>query len=123
MFEEHGKDHVYNDLYIHEEAPPHPGEVLRDDIFPELGTTRAALAKALGIGPRKLANLMAERTPVTLELALRLGAVLGHGTRYWLGLQMQHDLWRAAQPMPGGLRLRPLARAGRRETTTRAAAR
>ena len=87
-------------------APPHPGEILREDIFPELGLTKAALAKILEIATRRLGNLIAERAPVTIDLALRLGTVLGHGPRYWLGLQMQHDIWLADQPLT--LKLRPL---------------
>jgi antitoxin HigA-1 len=91
-------DPVRKDFYQRETAPPHPGEILRDDILPVLGLSKTALAKRLRITPRRLGNLLAERTPITADLALRLGTVLGHGARYWLGLQMQHDLWAAAQP-------------------------
>jgi antitoxin HigA-1 len=94
-----GLRHVYKDLYFRDVAPPHPGEILRDDILPRLRLSRTALAKRLGIGPRRLANILAERTPVTLDLARRLGLVLGHGPRYWLGLQMQYDIWQADQPV------------------------
>jgi antitoxin HigA-1 len=100
---------VFKDLYMRDVAPPHPGEILRDDIFPQLQLTRAALAQQLGIGRQRLANILAERSPVTLELALRLGTVLGHGPRYWLGLQMQHDIWYADRPST--LTLKPLRRA------------
>jgi antitoxin HigA-1 len=89
---------VFKDLYFRNVAPPHPGEVLRDDIFPRLGLTRVALAKQLGIGIRRLAALLAERAPITLDLARRLGVLLGHGPRYWLGLQMHYDVWQADQP-------------------------
>ncbi len=123
MFEERCQDHLYKDLYSQDEAPPHPGEVLREDIFPKLGVTKVALAKALGVGARKLASFMAERTPVTFDMAQRLGVVLGHGPRYWLGLQVQHDLWRAAQPLPANMQLRPLVPAGRREASGRRATR
>ena len=98
--------HVFKDLHQRDAAPPHPGEILRDDIFPTLGMTRAAFARKLAITPRRLANLMAERTPMTADLAIRLGTVLGHGARYWLGLQMQHDIWLTAQPLE--LPVRPL---------------
>jgi antitoxin HigA-1 len=92
-------DSPFKDVYERAAAPPHPGEILREDILPALGISRATLARKLDIPPRRLANLLAEATPVTLDLALRLGTVLGHGPRYWLGLQMQHDMWQADQPM------------------------
>ena len=103
MLNEHSEpasqDRVFKDLFQRDAAPPHPGEILRDDIFPALRLSRAALARKLAITPRRLANLMAERTPITADLAIRLGTVLGHGPRYWLGLQMQRDIWLTAQPL------------------------
>lgn len=78
-------------------APPHPGEILREDILPALGMTRTGLARHLGISVRKLSGVLTERRPLNLDLAVRLGAALGSGTRYWLGLQVQYDLWRAEQ--------------------------
>jgi antitoxin HigA-1 len=93
-------DHyIFKDLYMRDVAPPHPGEVLREDVLPALGLTRAALARKLKITPRRLANLLSERAPMTADLAVRLGTVLGHGARYWLGLQMQHDIWVTSQPL------------------------
>jgi antitoxin HigA-1 len=92
-------DPVFKDIYQRAAAPPHPGEILRDDILPLLELTRAALARKLGVTPRRLANLLAERSPITADLAQRLGIVLGHGPRYWLGLQMQHDVWLTTQPL------------------------
>ena len=79
-------------------APPHPGEVLREDILPSVEMTEAELSKHLGIAPQVLANLLAERTPVSLDIARRLGAAFGYGTRYWLALQNQYDLWLSTQP-------------------------
>lgn len=87
-------------------APLHPGELLREDIFPALKISKAELAKRLGITPRRLNDLMAERQPINLDLAMRLGAVLGYGPRYWLGLQIQHDIWRAEREQP--IRLKPI---------------
>jgi antitoxin HigA-1 len=109
---------VFKDLYMRDVAPPHPGEILRDEILPRLALTRKALAKHLGISVRKLYDLLAERAPITLDLARRLGTVLGHGPRYWLGLQMQHDIWQAEQPC--AMAVKPLTR--RRAPTRRSGA-
>ena len=97
----------FKDLYLREIAPPHPGEVLREDIVPALDISRTALARSLGISGHKLRNLLTEQCPITVDLALRLGTVLGHGARYWLGLQMQYDIWLARQPT--AITLKPLA--------------
>lgn len=73
--------------------PPHPGEILREDILPCLGMTRAALARHLGISVRMLRDILSERRSIDRKMALRLGIAFGQGARYWLGLQVQHDLW------------------------------
>ncbi len=93
-------------------APPHPGEILREDILPHVPMSRAELARHLGISARTLGDVLAEKRAVTLDLAVRLGAALGQGARYWLGLQTQHDIWQASQleaapvrPIPWGRRV------------------
>ena len=94
-------------------GPPHPGEILREDILPLLALSRRELARHLSISPRVLSEVLSERRAVTLDLAMRLGAALGQGARYWLGLQAQHDVWRASlaeaapvQPIAWGKRQR-----------------
>ena len=57
--------------------------------------TRAQLAKHLQISTRRLNEVVRERRDINLDLAMRLGAAFGQGAHFWLGLQMQHDLWQA----------------------------
>jgi antitoxin HigA-1 len=82
------------------EQPPHPGEILREDILPGLHLTPGDLARHLRLSETELANVLAEREPVTLDLAQRLAATLGQTPRYWLALQLQFDLFRAAVAPP-----------------------
>jgi antitoxin HigA-1 len=55
------------------------------------------LAKHLGVSRMALSELVNERCGVSLEMAQRLGKAFGNGTRFWLALQMQHDIWHAEQ--------------------------
>jgi addiction module HigA family antidote len=73
----------------------HPGEILREDILPELGRSPQQVAADLGIEQRQLEALLDEREPVTPEIAVRLGAYLGNGPEIWLRMQIAHDLWHA----------------------------
>jgi addiction module HigA family antidote len=75
--------------------PPHPGEFIREDILPALGMTIKDLAKHLGVSRVALSELVNQRRAVSLEMAQRLGKAFGNGTRFWLALQMQHDIWHA----------------------------
>lgn len=76
-------------------APPHPGEYLREDVLPALGMTITQLAKHLGVTRTSLSELVNEKRDLSLEMAQRLGQAFGNGARFWLALQMQHDIWKA----------------------------
>jgi addiction module HigA family antidote len=77
--------------------PPHPGEVLKQDILPELNMTVGQLAEHLGVTRPTLSDLLNERKDVSQTMAIRLGKAFRNGTRFWLALQMQHDLWKLEQ--------------------------
>lgn len=74
-------------------GPPHPGELLREDMLPRLRLAPAGLARKLGLPRHAVAELLAEQRPVTAEIAKRLARVFGHSVRFWLGLQAQYDRW------------------------------
>jgi antitoxin HigA-1 len=87
-------------------GPPHPGEVLREQILTRLTLTRKELAAKLGVSLTRLSDVLAERRPVSLDLARRLGKAFGNGARYWLALQMQHDVWTAERE--GAIEVAPI---------------
>ncbi|NDV02790.1 HigA family addiction module antitoxin [Pseudoroseicyclus tamaricis] len=74
-------------------APAHPGAILREDILPNIGMTVTELAAHLGVSRQALSGLLNERRSVSLEMAQKLGQAFQNGTRFWLALQMQHDIW------------------------------
>lgn len=74
-------------------APPHPGEYLREDILPALGMTVTELADRLNVTRQSLSELVNERRGVSVQMAIRLGQAFQNGARFWMALQMQHDLW------------------------------
>ncbi len=75
--------------------PVHPGEILREDVFPALGVTKPALAEALGISRQTLHDLFSTKRGVTPEMSLRLETVVGSTAETWLALQSARDLWAA----------------------------
>lgn len=79
----------------HERPRTHPGEILREDILPELGVSLQQVAASLGVEQQQLEAVLEESEPVTPELAVRLGAYPGNGPEIWLRMQMAHDLWKA----------------------------
>ena len=72
--------------------PMHPGEVLREDVLPSLGKTKAEIARLLGISRQTLYDILEGRQPITPGMALRLGKLLGNGPELWVNLQRTYDL-------------------------------
>ncbi len=72
--------------------PTHPGELLREDVIPALGKSKAAIARLLGISRQTLYDVLNERQPITPRLALRIGKLCGNGPDIWLRMQGNYDL-------------------------------
>lgn len=70
----------------------HPGEVLLEEFLIPLGISQNALARAAGVPPRRINEIVLGKRSITADTALRLAAALGTSERFWLGLQADHDL-------------------------------
>src|SRR6266481_4902441 len=70
----------------------HPGEVLCEEYLVPLGISARALAKALGVPPNRLTEIMRGTRDVTADTAIRLGRYFGTDPRFWLNLQAAYDL-------------------------------
>jgi len=81
--------------------PPHPGEILREDVFPQMGLTVTEAASQIGVSRVALSRVLNGRAAISPDMALRLEAWLGveNGGRAetWLTHQLVSDLWRARQ--------------------------
>jgi antitoxin HigA-1 len=72
-------------------SPPHPGVGLRDDLA-ALGWTVAEAAAALGVTRQALHNVIAGRSAITPEMAVRLEQGVGGTADAWVRLQAAYDL-------------------------------
>jgi addiction module HigA family antidote len=75
--------------------PVHPGRLLRDEIFPALDLTVKGAAERLGVSRQTLHRILAERAPISPEMALKIGRLVGNGPALWMNMQSRHDLWTA----------------------------
>jgi antitoxin HigA-1 len=75
--------------------PTHPGAIIREDVVDYIKMSKTEFAAALGISRQMLHGIMAEKYPVTVEMAVRLGHVVGNGPGIWMRLQGTYDLWHA----------------------------
>lgn len=72
--------------------PIHPGEVLREEFLVPLGLKPYSVAKRLHVPRTRIERLVAERTPVTPDTALRLAKLFGTTPNFWLNMQTSYDL-------------------------------
>jgi len=77
-------------------CPTHPGKVLAGALD-AIGETKIRIAEHLGISRQHLNDILAGRKPVTPNVAVRVGKLIGNGPGIWLRLQTAHDAWHAAR--------------------------
>ena len=71
--------------------PIHPGEHLAE-MLEELGISQYRLAKAIGVPPIRINDIVHCRRAITADTALRIGQALGMTPEFWLNLQRMYDL-------------------------------
>lgn len=74
--------------------PVHPGLGLKDDIE-ALGLSVAEAAVGLGVTRQHLYNVIAGRTAITPDMAIRLEKGIGSSADHWLRMQLAYDLAQA----------------------------
>ena len=76
-------------------SPVHPGEVLLEDFLKPLKLSQYALARAIGVPPRRINEIVQGKRAITADTALRLGRFFGVHPQSWMNLQAHYDLERA----------------------------
>jgi addiction module antidote protein, HigA family len=69
----------------------HPGEILLEDWLKPLGISQYALAKAIGVSPRRINEIVHGKRSITVDTALRLAAFFGTDAQSWINLQAHYD--------------------------------
>ena len=88
---------------------PHPGDMLREEYLPAAGISAYRLAKATGLTPTRISQILRRKRGITAETALRLGRFFGTSAEFWLGLQRDYDLEEARDALARELEtIRPL---------------
>lgn len=73
--------------------PTHPGEMLLEEFLKPLAISQSAFAIRLGVSFPRLNEIVRGKRSVTPDTALRLARVTGMSAEFWLGLQLDWDLW------------------------------
>ena len=77
--------------------PPHPGELLREDVLQPLGLSVTDAAGRLGMSRVALSRVLNGHAAISPDLAVRLERAGVSTARAWLAMQADFDLAAAMQ--------------------------
>jgi addiction module HigA family antidote len=71
---------------------PHAGEILLEEFLLPFGLSQSALARAIGVPPRRINEIVLGKRAVTADTDLRLARYFRMSEGFFLGLQADYDL-------------------------------
>ena len=77
--------------------PPHPGEVITEEILKPLGLSVAETAQHLGVNQEIFSQLLNGQRALTPEIAYRLSLLFKPSGESWLRQQAAYDIWQIKQ--------------------------
>jgi antitoxin HigA-1 len=86
----------------------HPGEVLLQEFLVPMGISQNALARSIGVPPRRINEIVLGKRAITADTAVRLAHYFGTSEQFWMALQASFDLEKARKKL--GPRLKQLDR-------------
>ena len=82
----------------------HPGEILLEEFLLPMNLSQNALARATGVPPRRINEIVLRKRGITADTALRLAVAFGTSEGFWMGLQADYDLEEARKTIEGQLK-------------------
>jgi addiction module HigA family antidote len=71
---------------------PTPGEILQEEFLRPMQLSQTALARAIGVPPRRINEIVLGKRAITADTDLRLARYFKMSDGFFLGLQTDHDL-------------------------------
>lgn len=68
-----------------------PGEILLEEYLKPMGISQNAMARALGVPPRAINEIVLGKRAITPVMSIRMGAFFGQSDGFWHGLQVECD--------------------------------
>ena len=72
-------------------SPITPGEILLEEYLKPMGISQNAMARAIGVPPRAVNEIVLGRRSITPAMSIRFGAFFGQSEGFWHGLQVECD--------------------------------
>jgi addiction module HigA family antidote len=68
-----------------------PGEILLEEYLSPMGISQNAMARAIGVAPRAINEIVHGKRSITPAMSIRFGAFFGQSDTFWHGLQVECD--------------------------------
>ena len=76
------------------------GEILQEEFLKGYSLSQNQLARAIGVSPNRIAEIVNNRRGITADTALRLSLFFGNSPEFWLNLQTGYELKMARRRLP-----------------------
>lgn len=71
--------------------PITPGEILLEEYLLPMGISQNAMARAIGVAPRAINEIIHGKRSITPAMSIRFGVFFGQSEQFWHGLQVECD--------------------------------
>jgi antitoxin HigA-1 len=89
---------------------PHPGEILAGDFLQPMKLSQTALARVIGVPPRRINEIVLGKRAITADTDLRLARYFGMSEGFFLGPQTDCELMECKRTIGDKLKaIRPRA--------------
>jgi len=89
---------------------PHPGEILMEEFLRPMDLSQTALARAIGVPPRRINEIVLGKRAITADTDLRLARYFKMSDGFFLGLQTEFELMQRRREIGDKLKaIRPRA--------------
>ena len=68
-----------------------PGEILLEEYLKPMGISQNAMARAIGVPPRAINEIVLGKRAITPAMSIRFGAFFDQSEDFWYGLQVECD--------------------------------
>lgn len=71
--------------------PITPGEILLKEYLQPLGISQNAMARAVGVAPRAINEIVLGKRAITPAMSIRFGSFFDQSDTFWHGIQVECD--------------------------------
>jgi antitoxin HigA-1 len=89
-------------------SPITPGEILLEEYLQPMGISQNAMARAIGVPPRAINEIVLGKRSITPAMSIRFGVFFGQSDTFWHSIQVECDfraLSRKRKQLVSGIQL------------------